>query len=220
MPHMLSITHKVMFLFGLIVLLIIFRHIYLYHLEDIKNLMIWMKNGLGWKAIIVGAFFYVMMLSIPFFPGIEIAWLMIMLYGKEAVILIYLLTICGLCLSFGIGRWFEKSWLTRWLNIPELKNQFAERSSKIRQKLSTLHPRWSTFITSGGRLGKHHYLLLAIIINVPGNTLIGGGGGISFICGMNRRFSWKGFIGTLVIATAPIPILLMLGIIQFENLIY
>ena len=65
MPHMLSITHKVMFLFGLIVLLIIFRHIYLYHLEDIKNLMIWMKNGLGWKAIIVGAFFYHGLLVVP-----------------------------------------------------------------------------------------------------------------------------------------------------------
>jgi len=156
---MQSITKKIILIFGLVVLLILIRYIYLYHLKDIKNLMIWMKDGLGWKAIILGSVVYVLLLSMPFFPGVEIAWLMIMLYGREAIVLIYLLTLLGLCLSFGIGRWFEESWLTRWLNIPELKNQFLERSLKIKNKLNTFHPRWATLITSGSQLGKYHYIL-------------------------------------------------------------
>jgi hypothetical protein len=217
--YMHKIKQKIIIIFGFVVLLVLFRHFYLYHLDDFKNLMIWMKEGLGWKAIIIGSVFYVLMLSVPFFPGIEIAWVMIFIYGKEAIILLYFLTICGLCLSFGIGRWFEKSWLTTWINIPALKKHFSERSLNIRTRLSSLHPRMAPIIASSQTLTKHHYVLLAIIINVPGNTLVGGGGGISFICGMNHRFSWKGFILTLVLAIAPVPILLMAGVLQFENLI-
>lgn len=210
---------KLSIILGFILLLIAIRHFYLYHLDDTKTLMTALREQLGWKAIIVASLFYILMLSIPFFPGVEIAWLMILIYGKDAIILVYFLTICGLCISFGIGRWFEKSWLTTWLNLPQLKKQFAIRTEDIKNKFSRLHPKLVSALSPVSVSSIHRYFILALVINLPGNTIIGGGGGISLICGLNPHFSWKGFITTLAIATAPMPLLLMLGILQIENLI-
>jgi hypothetical protein len=57
------------------------------------------------------------------------------------------------------------------------------------------------------------YFIIAILINLPGNTIIGGGGGIALLCGM------KGFILTIAIASSPIPLLLLFGMIQIETLL-
>jgi len=53
---------------------------------------------------------------------------------------------------------------------------------------------------------RHRYLLLGILLNLPGTSLIGGGGGIALVAGLSRLFSFPAFILTIVIATAPIPL--------------
>jgi hypothetical protein len=47
-------------------------------------------------------------------------------------------------------------------------------------------------------------------LNVPGNGLVGGGGGIAFMVGMSGLFSLNGYILTLLIAVAPVPLLFYL----------
>ena len=65
-------------------------------------------------------------------------------------------------------------------------------------------------------LSKYRYLTIALLFNLPGNYLIGGGGGISLACGISRRFSWKWFLLTVVLAVSPVPLLAFLGVIQLQ----
>ena len=46
---------------------------------------------------------------------------------------------------------------------------------------------------------------LMLLINLPGNTLIGGGGGIAMAVGMSRLMSFPRFATASAIAIAPIP---------------
>jgi uncharacterized membrane protein YdjX (TVP38/TMEM64 family) len=204
---------------AVVLLFILIRHLYLYHTGDMKELMLWLKENLGWKAALVAGIVYILLLSIPFFPGVELAWLVIMLFGKEAVVMIYFFTICGLSLSFAMGRWFEKSWFTSGLDIQALEEQFSERMGKIKDKLRKQLP--DRFVSQAlkQRLPNSRYMILAILINLPGNTIIGGGGGLALLCGMNQAFSWKGFVVTVALAILPLPILLFMGLIQIDAFI-
>ena len=51
------------------------------------------------------------------------------------------------------------------------------------------------------------YILLALLINLPGNTILGGGGGILLVAGVSRLFSPVATLLTIALAVAPVPIL-------------
>jgi hypothetical protein len=51
---------------------------------------------------------------------------------------------------------------------------------------------------------------------MPGIYLIGGGGGISLVCGISRNISFKWFLLTVVLAVCPVPLLAFFGVIQLE----
>jgi hypothetical protein len=53
---------------------------------------------------------------------------------------------------------------------------------------------------------RHRYLALAIAINLPGNILLGGGGGLALMAGISRLFSAPGFLATIAIAVSPVPL--------------
>lgn len=53
---------------------------------------------------------------------------------------------------------------------------------------------------------RYRYLALAVALNVPGNFLIGGGGGIALFAGISRLYSVPGFLITIAISVAPVPI--------------
>ena len=76
--------------------------------------------------------------------------------------------------------------------------------------------------TTAGRLAAllfdHRYLTLAVCLNVPGNSVLGGGGGIALLCGLSRQFSWRSFLLILAIATSPVPILVLAGLVNMEPL--
>jgi hypothetical protein len=60
---------------------------------------------------------------------------------------------------------------------------------------------------------RHRYFALAIVVNVPGNIILGGGGGIALIAGASKLFSLSGFLATIALAVAPVP----LAILVFGN---
>ena len=59
-------------------------------------------------------------------------------------------------------------------------------------------------------LVRHRYLALAVALNLPGNFLVGGGGGIALVAGVSRLYSVTGFMLTIAIAiaiaVAPVPL--------------
>ena len=71
----------------------------------------------------------------------------------------------------------------------------------------------------GAFLLNHRYLTLGACLNLPGNSVLGGGGGIAFICGLSGQFHWRRFILTIVLATAPIPLLVLFGLVPLEPLL-
>jgi hypothetical protein len=49
------------------------------------------------------------------------------------------------------------------------------------------------------------------LINMPGNSLIGGGGGIAMAAGYSRAFSYPAFLACAAVAVAPVPGLVLLA---------
>ncbi len=62
---------------------------------------------------------------------------------------------------------------------------------------------------------RYRYLALAVALNVPGNYLIGGGGGIALFAGVTRLYSIPGFLLTIIVAVAPVPLAVMMFGIEF-----
>ena len=174
----------------------------------------------GRGVLIGGGIVYSLLLSLPFVPGVELGILLMCAFGKEGIVFVYLATVAGLSLAFLFGRLIPRPWVDAWLeklgdsrpcsDQPDGIEQMAECISAGRKHF----PAWlKSFLI------KYRYLTVAILVNLPGNYLLGGGGGISIACGASRRISWKGFLVTIVLAVSPVPMLAYLGIIQLEALL-
>ncbi|MDH4093862.1 MAG: hypothetical protein OEV81_03655 [Betaproteobacteria bacterium] len=53
---------------------------------------------------------------------------------------------------------------------------------------------------------------IALAINLPGNALIGGAGGIGLVAGMSGILSFPRYALTIAAATTPVPVLMLIGI--------
>jgi hypothetical protein len=62
-----------------------------------------------------------------------------------------------------------------------------------------------------GRLVRHRYISLAVLINLPGNAILGGAGGIGLLAGMSGIIKLPRYMATMAIATTPVPLLLWFG---------
>ena len=182
-----------------------------------KELVEMAKGQLGRGALIAGGILYVLLLSLPFVPGVELGLLLMCVFGKEGIVLIYLFTVAGLNLAFLMGRWLPKEWIASWLEKLRLSRSCEYPSDGFEEMLDH-----STFGQKcrqhwlGTYVLKYRYLALAVLFNLPGNSLLGGGGGISLVCGASRHISWKWFLLTVVLATSPVPLLSFFGLIQLE----
>jgi hypothetical protein len=56
--------------------------------------------------------------------------------------------------------------------------------------------------------------MIAAALNLPGNALIGGGGGIGLIAGMSRLYPYPKYILFVALAITPLPILFLAGLLQ------
>lgn len=159
-------------------------------------------------ALIIG---YILLISIPFIPGIEIAISLMVLRGPDIVLYIYAATICGLFLAFLAGQYLSYNYLHKVFCDLRLKRAClllealeplskTDRLELIKDKLPKL---LRPFLIQG------RYIAIATVLNIPGNAVIGGGGGILLMAGFSRVFSTGWMLLTLCIAAAPIPILIL-----------
>ena len=183
-----------------------------------KELMELAESQWGLSVLIAGGLLYILLLSLPFVPGVELGVLLMCVFGKEGIVFVYLSTIAGLNLAFLLGRFVPQKWIESCLEKFGFSDSVANQNNKIDRVLDR-----SMF---GQKLYRHrlrpyllknHYLMLAVLFNVPGNSILGGGGGISLAYGHNPNVSWKRFLLTVVMATAPVPFLAFFGIIQVET---
>ena len=162
-----------------------------------------------WFAIVV----YVLWMALPFVPGIELGLALMVMLGTRGVVLVYLCTLLSLSLSFTIGRLIPLNGFARflgWLHLHKAQDLVLQLEplnpeEKLNFLLRTAPSKVIPFLL------KHRYLTIAIALNLPGNALIGGGGGIGLITGMSRLYPFPKYILLVSLAITPLPILLLAG---------
>lgn len=164
------------------------------------------------KTLMVSAAIYALLIAIPFVPGVEVGLAIIGMLGPPIVFLVYLSTLAGLTISYVVGRLIPLPMLVRGLEL--LRFQRASRLVKTIEPM-THNDRLAFLVSKSPNrfvpfLIRHRYLALIVAINLPGNFLIGGGGGISMVAGVSRLFSAPGFFAAIVLAVAPVPLAIVL----------
>ena len=164
------------------------------------------------RIIVISILVYTLLIAIPFVPSVEIGLGLILVLGAKLAPLVYLFTIVGLSLSFLVGQLIPESRLQSFLEELSLT-----RASRLVEKMKPLNTeqRLSLLLSHAPAkfiptLLRHRYLAVAVALNIPGNTVIGGGGGISLVAGMSRLFQFWRFLLVLAIAVAPVPLFIVL----------
>ena len=163
------------------------------------------------RLIMTSMIAYAILMAIPFVPAAEIGLAVMMILGPKIVPLVYLCTLISLMLGFLVGRFIPNKAL-----VTLLKDLRLHRASRLLGELESLDAsqRLNLILTRSPRrlfpfLIRHRYIALLLAINLPGNIVIGGGGGIAMMAGMSRLFSAPYYFLTIAIAVAPFPLLLV-----------
>jgi len=196
-----------------LIAMVIAANVLAHQLADTLNFQIRPSNEDAiHRTIMVSAVLYSVLLAIPFVPGAEVGLALIAMLGPPIAFLVYLCTVAGLSLSFiagrilplvGLIRLAEESnfkRMSKWLKAIEPLDQ-QERLALLASKAP------NSFLPF---LLRYRYLALAVALNLPGNFLIGGGGGIALLAGVSRLYSVHGFLATVAVAVAPVPLAVLI----------
>lgn len=197
-----------------IVLLIVLANIGVSWLISRLEIQIWPQHlEIVDRAVLISVVLYTGLMATPFLPGIELGLALMILLGPKGIFVIYICTFVALTISFGLGRLFPTHHLVsllQWLNLTRavtlLESFDATPPEKRLEFLAEKAPTQTI-----PALLKRRYLILAILLNLPGNALIGGGGGIAMMAGMSRLYSFPIYFFLISVAILPGPILVMLS---------
>lgn len=164
------------------------------------------------NILFAGAAVYAVLLAVPFVPGAEIGITLLTLFGTQAAVLVYLATVVGLSIAFIIGQLVPaktvSDWL-QWFGLIRAAEMIARTAdlppeARLRAMISTADKSWMPFLL------RHRYIAVALALNIPGNFLIGGGGGIAMVAGLSKLFSPLKFLVAIALGVLPIPLALMI----------
>lgn len=166
----------------------------------------------AWKIAAIGLVLYVILMVIPFMPGIEISFALFAAYGQQVAIPIYLATILALSIAFLIGRRVPLRLVADCLSSFSLRKAGCYvrtlESMNARQRLETLVDQAPRRVVP--TLLKHRYVAVAVALNIPGNVLIGGGGGIALLAGVSGLFTFPRYLAITSVAAMPVPLAFIL----------
>lgn len=160
------------------------------------------------RAIMLGMVVYLALLALPFVPGAEIGIAMLAGFGPGIAPMVYVVTVAAMVLAYTVGRFLPISALEHLLSFLRMRRAAAlvARAAPLsrEQRLAMLLDGHSKRTL---RIGlRYRYAALALIINTPGNSIIGGGGGILMMAGLSGIFSPLATILTIAIAVSPVPL--------------
>lgn len=164
------------------------------------------------RMIIIAALLFVFTSALPFVPGAEIGLGLLILFGAPLAFLVYGCMVVALVMAFLVGRMVPCTYLAglfgymRFNRAMHLVEQLGIRSPGERLDLLVE----GAPIRFVPLLLKHRYLAIMLAFNLPGNTVIGGGGGIAMVAGMSGLFSFGWFLAAVVVAIAPVPLFFFL----------
>jgi hypothetical protein len=166
------------------------------------------SSAIAASAIAAGMLAYVVFSAIPFIPGAEIGLGLLMVMGARGALLVYAGMIGALLVAFVVGRFVPIGWVAGTLGAlgferaKALVLQSGEMSYSDRTRFIEAHApaHWVPFLL------RNRYIALALLLNMPGNVILGGGGGIAFAAGACRLFRMDAFVLTILLAVAPVPL--------------
>lgn len=158
--------------------------------------------------LITAILVYALLIAIPFVPGIEIGFALLIVQGVSIVPAVYLATLTGLLLAYFIGRLVPVTTLEslfrdlKLRRAAQLMADYAAMTQEARQHM--LLNRLPRFLAVPAV--RYRYLTLALLINLPGNAFLGGGGGLMLASGLSRLFQPGKTILTLALCVLPVPV--------------
>lgn len=163
------------------------------------------------KAIMFGAVAYVGLLAMPFVPGAEIGIALLAGFGAAIAPLIYVCTVTAMMLAFTIGRFLPIAALERLLRVLRLRRaaDLVARAAPLSkdERIAMLLEGQSKRILPLAL--RYRYVAMAVAVNTPGNSIIGGGGGIMIVAGLSGIFTPLSTFVTVVVAVSPVPLAFM-----------
>lgn len=161
-----------------------------------------MMNSGGFFVVVL---IYCLLIAFPFIPGAEMGIAFLVIFGAEVAPVLYIATIAALTLSYSVGRLTPPNTLERFFEriglraVARLLRESRQANNPAALNTFRPLPNWIKGIL------RFRVLTLAVLINTPGNTLIGGGGGIALTAGSSRFLTFPQFLLAVSIAVAPIP---------------
>lgn len=163
------------------------------------------------RVIMLGSAAYVGLMALPFVPGAEIGIAMLAAFGANIAPLIYAMTVASMMLAYTIGRFLPIGALERLLSFLRLRRaaHLVARAAPLsrEERIAMLLDGQSKRAVKLGL--RFRYIAVALAVNTPGNSVIGGGGGIMMIAGLSGIFSPLATFLTIAVAVSPIPLAVM-----------
>jgi len=147
---------------------------------------------------------YIALIATPFVPGAEIGLLLLALFGASIAVPVYLATVVALTLSFSFGQLMPR------VKSPRLKIP-TSNSSEVSEIPGTHPITINSYSCLKAPLMRFRWFAVIILINMPGNTVLGGGVGIAMAAGNSRTFSTWEFLLCIGVAVAPVPTAVLLA---------
>ncbi len=158
--------------------------------------------------VVVLLVLYALLLALPFVPGVEIGLALLAMHGAAAAPFVYAATLAGLMLAYGAGCLVPSAMLAEGL-----RRLGRKRAAAALQDWCALPPAGRLPVLAAqlpgwlaSRVGTLRFVLLAALFNLPGNAVLGGGGGIALIAGLSRLYPPLPTALTVALAVAPVPL--------------
>lgn len=169
------------------------------------------NEGVIFGVTIAAIVLYALLISLPFVPGIEIGLGLLIMFGTPMAIPVYISTVIGLTMGFIIGRLVPEKVLCGcfdFLGMTRISRTLRDMMrmpvpARLNLLFETAPIRIVPFLL------RHRYIAIAVALNIPGNSVIGGGGGIAFVAGLSRLFSFPLYLLAVAIGVSPVVILFL-----------
>ncbi len=154
-------------------------------------------------VVLITATLYALALAVPFLPAVELGWMVMAALGTPGILAIWMATPLGLLIAFTLGQN-----LRDWPLIQQLQQRLAlafqtATDNRLRSRLLRFAEHY---------LATHPYWVLVVLVNLPGNWIIGGGGGIGILAGASGLYHPVKFALVLIPATGVVAVAMLLGI--------
>jgi hypothetical protein len=169
-------------------------------------------SSMLWVLIPVFVIYFIAS-ALPFVPAAEIGFGLLVIFGGKIAPFVFITSALALITAFVFGRFVSIHRIARFLEYLGLERApaYLRRLRKLsrKQRLALLledSPR-----RFGPLMLKYRYVAIVVLMNIPGNAIIGGGGGIALTAGLSGLFASPAFAISALLAVLPYPLFFFLA---------